>query len=420
MEEKKIMISFRIIQGGMKAVTGFSLCILCLACNDLLTEAPTDNQVFDAPLDGLTNAQLKAHLDGDEAFGETFTVETGLGPVFNQTACLNCHPDEGRGHPSTNLIRFGRVAEDGSFDFMRELGGPQLQNRSIPGYPAEELPAEATGISERGGPITVGLGLVEAIPDETILANEDPNDADGDGVSGRANFVTAPDYLELPGNKVVRDGKYLGRFGRKATSIDLLQQTVTAYKQDMGVTTDFDPVEIFNPVVGNVVGDNVPDPELSAETVRNVVIYLQTLRPPLRRNENDPQVQSGEQLFREIGCATCHVPEMQTGPSQIATLAFKPVHLYSDLLLHDMGPALADNFPEGEATGAEWRTTPLWGLGIVENLLGGTPFYLHDGRTSDLTEVIDLHLGEASGSRDRFFELKAEERQAVLAFLKSL
>lgn len=398
----------------------FGLVLLGLGCSDLLTEAPAEDTVFDAPITGLTRPQLKAHADGDEAFGEAFTAATGLGPVFNQTACANCHPDEGRGHPSTNLTRFGRPGAEGIFDFMPEYGGPQLQDRALPGYPAETLPADATGISVRGGPIVVGLGLVEAIPDEAILSREDPHDADGDGISGRANFVHAPDFFTPPPGKVVRDGKYLGRFGRKATAIDLLQQTVTAYKQDMGITSDFDPHDIFNPLVGNVVGDNVPDPEVSAETVRNVVIYLQTLRPPLRRNQNDPQVQRGEQLFQQIGCTSCHVPEMQTGPSPIAALAFKPVQLYSDLLLHDMGPGLADHYPEGEATGTEWRTTPLWGLGIVGNLLGGTPFYLHDGRTSSLTEVVDLHQGESAGTRTAFFDLSTTDQDALLAFLKSL
>lgn len=390
------------------------------ACNALLTDAPADNEIFDVPMDGLTGAQLRFFFDGDQAFGTTFDVETGLGPIFNQTACSNCHPGEDRGHPSTNLIRFGRIGEDGSFDYMVEFGGAQLQDRSIPGYPAETLPAEATGISERSGPIVVGLGLIEAIPDETILANEDPNDADGDGISGRANFVGRPDYLELGPEKVLRGGKYLGRFGRKATTISLLHQTVSAYKNDMGISTDFDPVDLFNPLVGSQIGDNVTDPELSGETVQNVVIYLKTLRPPLRRNENDPIVVQGEEIFKQIGCANCHIQEMETGPSGIAPLAFQKVALYSDMLLHDMGPALADNFPEEQATGTEWRTTPLWGLGIVENLLGGRPFYLHDGRTSSLTEVINLHLGESEGARNRFVALSQSEQDALIAFLKSL
>ncbi len=391
------------------------------ACADLFTEAPADNEIFDGPIDGLTAVQLKGFADGDEAFGQTFNVETGLGPIFNQTACISCHPNDGRGHPSTNLTRFGKMLPDGSFDYMLEFGGPQLQDRSIPGYPAETLPGDATGISVRGGPIAVGLGLIEAIPDQTILTNEDPTDSNADDISGRANFVDVPDYLEFGPDKVVRDGKkYLGRFGRKATTVTLLHQTVNAYKNDMGISTDFDPVDIFNPTIGSRIGDNVVDPELSAETVQNVVIYLKTLRPPARRNESDPEVIQGEQLFSTIGCASCHIQEMESGPSLIEPLNFKAVKLYSDLLLHDMGPDLADNFPEGDATGTEWRTTPLWGLGIVQNVLGGTPFYLHDGRTSDLTEVIRLHKGEAQGSNDRFFALPEPDRSALLAFLKSL
>lgn len=393
--------------------------VLATSCSSLLTEEPEPDQVFDAPLDDLDPAQMRAHIDGDEAFGERFTTATGLGPIFNQTSCDGCHPSEGRSHPATNLTRFGRATSEG-FDYMESRGGPQLQDRAIPGYPAEQLPAEATGISERGGPIVVGLGLVEAIPDQAILANEDANDANGDGISGRANFIEAPPWLSVASGKVTRDGKHVGRFGRKATAINLFHQTVTAYIQDMGVTSDFVPEDLFNPVIGNRVGDNVPDPEVSAETINNVVIYLQTLRPPLRRNANDPQVVAGEQIFEQIGCAACHIPQFQTGSSPIAVLAFQDVRLYSDLLLHDMGPQLADRYPEGEASGVEWRTTPLWGLGIVENLSGGVPYYLHDGRTSDLSEAILLHGGEAQRSRDLFQNLSASERAALLAFLESL
>lgn len=394
--------------------------VIVAACAEIMTEAPPEDQIFDVPLDDLSPAQMRAHIAGDEAFSELFNTSTGLGPIFNQPSCDRCHPSEGRGHPVTNLIRFGRPTADGGFDYMLEFGGPQLQDRAIPGYPAEKLPTEALAISERGGPVIVGLGLIEAIPDAAILANEDPNDADGDGISGRANFIAKPDYLRLGPEKVIRDGKYLGRFGRKATAINLFHQTVTAYINDMGITSEFEPEELFNPVLGGRVGDNVPDPEVSTETINNVVIYLQTLRPPQQRNSGDPQVQAGERLFAEIGCASCHIPSLQTGPSPIAALAYQEVRLYSDLLLHDMGPELADNYPEGEATGSEWRTTPLWGLGIVENLLGGTPFYMHDGRTSDLREAIRLHGGEAARSRDNFLQLNDTDRAALLAFLRSL
>lgn len=395
------------------------LSLLLAACSELLTEAPNENEVLDGQVEGLSPAQARAHIAGDEAFSERFTPQTGLGPVFNQTSCESCHPGDGRGHPATNLRRFGKATASG-FDYMREHGGPQLQDRAIPGYPAEQLPGGITGLSERAGPIVVGLGYIEAIPDAAILANEDPNDANGDGISGRANFVHPPEFLTPSAERIIRDGKFLGRFGRKATAINLLQQTAGAYLNDMGVTSEFEPTELFNPVLGNHVGDNIADPEVSTETVNNVVFYLQTLRVPSRRNENDANVLAGERLFAEIKCASCHVSEMQTGASMIAPLALQKVALYSDLLLHDMGAALADNYPEGEASGSEWRTTPLWGLGNVGNVLGGTPFYLHDGRTSDLSEAILLHGGEAQASRGRFVNLNESDKAALLAFLNSL
>ncbi|MGH7496280.1 MAG: di-heme oxidoredictase family protein, partial [bacterium] len=149
----------------MRIVTALSCLIILVAagCSELLTEAPPENEVFDAPVSDLTSAQMAAHVAGDVAFGEKFSTTSGLGPVFNQTSCDGCHPAEGRAHPSTNLRRFGRATVTG-FDYMYEFGGPQLQDRAIPGYPAEQLPAAATGISERGGPIVVGLGIIEAIP----------------------------------------------------------------------------------------------------------------------------------------------------------------------------------------------------------------------------------------------------------------
>lgn len=391
---------------------------LC-GCSDLLTEAPPDNEIFDAPIADLTPAQMAAHIAGDEAFAQLFSPQTGLGPVFNQPSCESCHPGEGRAHPATNLRRFGKITAVG-FDYMLAFGGPQLQDRSIPGYPPEKLPPDFTGLSERGGPLVVGLGYLEAISDQTILANEDPSDANGDGISGRANFVLPPPYLPLGPDKIIRNGKYLGRFGRKATAINLLHQTVGAYLNDIGITSEFEPVDLFNPILGNRVGDNAADPELATETINNVVIYLQTLRAPQRRRTDAPAVQQGEKIFSQIGCTNCHIPEMQTGASPIAPLAFQPVPLYSDLLLHDLGPELADHYPEGEATGFEWRTTPLWGLGIVENLLGGTPFYLHDGRTSDLSTAIRLHGGEAENARNQFSSLSADNQAALLSFLKSL
>ncbi|MCI0405183.1 MAG: thiol oxidoreductase, partial [candidate division Zixibacteria bacterium] len=234
-------------------------------CQKLLTEAPQPEQSLDAPIDGLSPEQLGIFARGDEAFGEVFTFQTGLGPLFNNTACERCHVGDGRGHPSVNLKRFGRNLGAGQFDPLVQYGGPQLQERSLPGYPAEQIPSVANAVSERGGPLVVGLGLIEAIPDAAILANVDSLDADGDSISGRPQFIDPPAFLDLPPGPY--NGKYLGRFGRKAGAINLLQQTVNAYHQDIGITSDFRPVENFNPLAGGTGGDPVPDPELPAATV---------------------------------------------------------------------------------------------------------------------------------------------------------
>jgi CxxC motif-containing protein (DUF1111 family) len=383
-----------------------------VACDALLTQPPEPGESFDEPVSGLTNEERAAFVRGDEAFGKIFSVKEGLGPIFNQPSCESCHPRDGKANPRTNLIRFGKF--DGStFDPLLELGGPQLQERAIPGVVPETLPAHANAISRRGGPVVFGLGLIEAIPDEEILKRADPNDVDGDGISGKPNWVNAPEYL---GKGLTPS---LGRFGRKAGVAFLLQQVVTAYQQDIGITTDYLPVETPHPQAGTSVRDDVPDPELRAAVVNDVVAYLQTLAPP-KRGPITADVLEGEKVFTSMGCLSCHTPMMKTGPHPIRALSNREVLLYSDLLLHDMGPELADNFTEGSATGTEWRTTPLWGLRLIKEFLGGTPFFLHDGRTSDLSEAIRLHGGEATAARNRFLQLGERERQNLIKFLESL
>jgi CxxC motif-containing protein (DUF1111 family) len=212
----------------------------------------------------------------------------------------------------------------------------------------------------------------------------------------------------------------LGRFGRKATTIDLLHQTVNAYHDEIGITSDERPDDVFNPLVGGPSGDTVADPEVGSADVRNVVFYLQTLRAPLRRTVADAEVRTGEDLFAQIGCTACHKPELSTGDSPIEALRSTTVAAYSDMLLHDMGPALADGFPEGDASGREWRTTPLWGLGIIDGQLGGAAFYMHDGRARTLSDAIELHGGEALASARKFSALEDVDRRRVLVFLRSL
>ncbi len=414
---------------SIPAVLAVLLPILAGGC-DFFPDAPPDNEIFDAPLDGLTGTQLALHLAGDEEFARRFTVEDGLGPIFVSSSCDNCHPGEAKGHPTFDVVRFGRM-ENGVFDPMPTHGGPQLQNRAIPGYPAEFIPAEATGVTRLTPPAVTGLGLLEAVDDATIRAMADPDDADGDNISGRLHLLDATDLIDEiadlsrladAGTRNIKvDGQYIGRFGKKAGTINLLHQTVDAYINDMGLTTDLVTDDLTNvQAVGAFGQDLAPDPEISSSVLTSVVFYLQTLRPPLRRNENDPDVVAGERLFDQIACSSCHVPRLVTGESNILSLSRQEFFPYTDLLLHDMGPDLDDGVTQGNALTSEWRTPPLWGLGLAAEFQGGRAFYLHDGRANTIEEAIDHHGGEAAGSRAAYDALTAEEQQRLIAFLESL
>jgi CxxC motif-containing protein (DUF1111 family) len=403
--------------GTSAAVAALILLASLSGCDTFFTEAPPPGETFDQPLEGLTREQGLAFALGDEAFERTFAVADGLGPIFNNTSCEGCHPGDGKSHPVSNLTRFGRI-EGGVFDPLLDAGGPQLQNRSIRGVRPELIPAHANAVSVRSGPVAFGLGLVEMIPDDAILSRADPADLNGDGISGVPNFVTAPEWA-VRGPGPYPGGTHLGRFGRKAGAATLIQQIATAYHQDIGITTDFIPLENPHPVDG-LLGDAVADPELPAADVSNVLAYLRMLAPPARGGAT-PQTARGEVVFDSVGCGSCHTPVMTTGTgSPIAALNDAPVQLYSDMLLHDMGGALADGFIEHQAGGREWRTTPLWGLRLFEAHLGGTAYYLHDGRTSDLREAITLHGGEAEQTTTRFLNLPPGDVEALLAFLKTL
>jgi CxxC motif-containing protein (DUF1111 family) len=403
---------------------------MLVGCDAVMPDAPAANEIFDAPFEDLTKSQLAVHLAGDEEFARRFTSTEGVGPMFVATSCDACHPGEGQGHPVFNETRFGRMTDDG-FDVMAEKGGPQLQNRAIPGYPPEIVPEGATGVTEITAPSVTGLGLLEAVDDETILALADPDDADGDGISGRPQLIEGDDLItdivafeSLASNgtrNVPMDGRFIGRFGKKARTINLLHQTIFAYLEDMGLTTDFAPDDLTNvQAVGSSGQDTAPDPEVPSSVVTNVVFYLRTLRPPLRRNADDPDVLAGKQLFEAIQCAACHRPTLTTGRSNIPQLNEKDFHPYTDLLLHDMGERLDDGYTEGRALTSEWRTPPLWGLGLAADFQGGTPRLLHDGRATSIREAIDFHGGEAAESRDAFNRLSAEEQGQLIQFLESL
>lgn len=381
-----------------------------LSCSNFEPEAIADDSILDGPLDGLTHEQNRRFLAGDVAFNdEVFTSGTGLGPVFVATSCVACHAGDGRGTPFTTLTRFGQINETGN-TFLH-LGGPQLQNRALPGYAPEVVPPGAT-FARFTPPANTGLGFIELVSDTDILAMADPDDLDGDGISGVPNWNYIPDYLNLPQGAVSQNGKYICRFGRKGAAFDLLHQTANAYNQDIGITSSFEPVDAYT---GLTI-----DPEITDLTVRNVVFYLQTLKAPIQRNQNDATVQQGKALFSQIQCAACHKPELRTGYSPVSPLSNKKFYPYTDLLLHDMGPGLDDGYTEGSAKTFEWRTPPLWGLGLSPNSQGGNFFLMHDGRARSIEQAIQLHGGEAAASRSNYNNLSQQEREAVLKFLNSL
>ena len=410
--------NFRLI---LTSLSGFLLSIIIISCEEFFPTAPEPNEILNEPIEGLSPSQLAAHLEGDEQFGKIFGAEDGLGPIFINTSCENCHIADGKGHPFIQLTRFGKMNLDGTFDPMTEYGGPQLQQRSISGYPPEEIYSEATGISIFMPPAVTGLGLIEAVPDQLILSYADPNDLNGDGISGVPNYVDPPDYFQpKPGFHISNNGKYIGRFGRKAGVITILQQVAQAYLQDIGITSDFLTEDLYNYTMGSGTGDKVSDPELSASIVKSVEFYIRTLKPPPRRNQNDAEVIAGENIFKQINCSGCHISTLVSGPSEIEALNQKEFHPFTDMLMHDMGPELDDYYTEGSAKTNEWRTTPLWGLGIGESSQGGKSFFLHDGRAKTIEEAISFHGGEASNIRNSYYNLSQADKQKLLQFLESL
>jgi CxxC motif-containing protein (DUF1111 family) len=383
------------------------------ACSRLLTTAPDAGDVFDSPLDGLSASELAVFAQGDAQFGRAFGPAEGLGPIFNNVSCASCHSGDGRGRPENGLTRFSGPAGEP----VPELGGPQIQDRSVPPAEHEQLPP-GTLSSRRMPPAVFGMGLIEAIPVDSILARADPTDVDGDGISGRPNFVTPPEFV--PPAEPGGIAPALGRFSRKAQVSTILQQVVGAYREDMGVTTDFEPTEAENPLASTptLAADQAVDPELPASAVSQVVAYLRLLAPPAPGGMT-PEREIGRQRFQSVGCAGCHVPVLRTGASLTRALAHRDVVLYSDLLLHDMGDGLADYRPDGEADGREWRTTPLWGLRLMQQFLNGQAFLLHDGRARSVEEAILLHGGEAQQARDAFAALPAADRSALIDFVGS-
>jgi CxxC motif-containing protein (DUF1111 family) len=391
------------------------------SCDKLLPPAPEPGDTIAEPTAGLTVAQMSHFIEGDELFAKIYTAEEGLGPIYIQNSCEGCHVGDGKGHPFNTEIRFGKIGDNGEFDYMLGQGGPQLQHRSIANYAPEQLPEGHTTTSERIAPIVIGMGHLAAIHDDDLIALADPNDLDGDGISGRLNYVDPKEYFEAQDIHVANEeGKYIGRFGKKAKEITLLDQVVFALKQDMGLTSDFDTEDLVNYETAIGATDAVPEPEVGSSVVDHLVFYMRTLKTPTRRDADAPEVIQGEEIFQQIGCNKCHVEEFTTTIQDIDAISEKTFYPYTDLLLHEMGDLLDDNYPEGDAAGSEWRTPPLWGLGLAEDSQGGTGYYLHDGRATSLEDAIYLHAGEAVDVRNNYIALTDADKESLISFLKSL
>ncbi|WP_227370788.1 di-heme oxidoredictase family protein [Halomonas sp. M20] len=425
-----------------------------------------DHNAYSLPLD---NQSMTKRLDfsvGNSFFRNPWVeapasteARDGLGPLFNTNSCQGCHIKDGRGHPpapgETPVSLFLRLsvpaAPKEDAELLERQGvkpapvyGTQLQNAALPGVEPEAnmvvdyiernmsledgatvslrvpeyriensnygpLPDDLL-TSPRVAPPMIGLGLLEAISEEDLLVNADPEDANGDGISGRPNnaWNRATNTLQM------------GRFGWKAGEVSIKQQSLGAFAGDMGLTsslnlaTDCDPKQRC---------DETPhggEPEVSDKIANFITFYASSLAVPARRDMDDPAVQAGARKFNDLGCAGCHTPRHQTaeveGRPELSDQAIWP---YTDMLLHDMGEELADGRPEFKASGQEWRTPPLWGVGLAQTVNPRAGF-LHDGRARTLEEAILWHGGEAKSAKEQYRHLPAEERETLLRFLESL
>lgn len=392
-----------------------------LSCSRIIPKTIPDEELLAKPIPSLSQSELALHLAGDELFAKIFTPETGLGPIFVQSSCENCHIGDGKGNPVNGLTRFGKYEiENGTnvWSGMKDKGGPQLQNRSIQNYEKESLPSDAKS-SFFIAPLVSGSGYLDAIDDQYLMDLVALQNAEGI-VSGRLNYVAAPDYIDVANRIPNAQGHYIGRFGRKGGAINLLHQVVNAYNQDMGITSPFSNEDPQNYLSNNLSGDLAGDPEISAQEVHAVEFYVRTLAVPSRRNEDELEVMHGEEVFNEIGCASCHIKTLKTGESINTYFDEVEFYPYTDMLFHDMGAELDDGYTEGVVTTSEWKTQPLWGLGLQKDLQGGDMFLMHDGRARTYEGAINFHGGEASFSRTNYESLSDQDKADLYSFLNSL
>jgi CxxC motif-containing protein (DUF1111 family) len=419
-----------------------------------------DETVFDATQTAFGNMfptisgyDVHVHTLGDLTFNNSFVtspapVNPGLGPIFNNTSCGNCHHSDGIGIPtagqleSSLLMRISLPGEDAHGGPVPVPGyGLQVQDKAVygkvpeatvnitytyqtssfadgttyelrtPTYTLSNLYTPISGaylLSPRLAPPMFGLGLLEDVPESEIVSFADPNDANGDGIKGHPNYVF----------DVTTQSMQLGRFGWKANTASVLTQVATAFNQDMGVTSSILPDESSfgqSQYTGLTGGVELPDSLLHA-----VKYYAQTLGVPARRIVTDATAKRGEQLFMLAKCGVCHRQTLTTAVNvTFPAISNQVIHPYTDMLVHDMGPGLADNRPDNRANGQEWRTAPLWGVGLFTTV-NNPGYFLHDGRARTITEAIMWHGGEAAPSQAYFSNLSTGDRNAVLVFLNSL
>jgi CxxC motif-containing protein (DUF1111 family) len=362
------------------------------------------------PLPGINSGDFEEFRLGLEDFTEVETAEDGLGPAFNGASCAVCHsvPSIG-GAGVVAEVRAARRDEHGEFVELVPTSGSLFQIFSIPTHRCQPvIPPEANVISRRVPIPLFGAGLVEAIPDEVLLALDDSSDRDRDGISGRAAVIT----------DIGTGQRRVGRFGWKSQQATLLAFGADAYRNEMGITNDLFPDELAFGISTEQMKlcDRIPDPEDSPDRrtrrrgIDNFESFMKFLAPP-GRGPIDETVRAGEAIFVNVGCASCHVPSLQTGPSANAVFNRKVVPLFSDLLLHDIGTG--DGIRQEAATPQEFRTPALWGLRLRRPLM-------HDGTAATVEDAIAVHAGEAASSRARFVALPPDQRAALLAFLRSL
>jgi CxxC motif-containing protein (DUF1111 family) len=425
---------------------------------DSLTAAPTTvggRESFSAPFPGLSRQHRREFHVGNSFFKDnwvsapaTAANRDGLGPLFQARSCSSCHVNDGRGAPPSGdevmtglLLRL--TAGDGGPD---KIYGNQLAVRAVPGAEPEAAvkvtwitsevtladgavvslrrpdiqvtrwnygePAPGLLIGPRLAPPVFGGGLLEAVTEVDLAKTADPEDTNGDGISGRINFLTDPTTQQ----------KVAGRFGWKANVATLRKQAAEAFAGDLGITSVEHPDENHTASQAARLAP-FPDggrPEAEALVMDRMETYLRGLGAPARRGADDAAVKAGEVLFVSLRCAACHLPELKTGDTHpFKELQNQTIHPFTDLLLHDMGPELADGRPDGQASGSEWRTAALWGIGL-NAAVNGNAFFLHDGRARSPLEAILWHGGEALTSREAFKALPKSDREALLAFLNSL